>query len=70
MIHLVSKVEEQEIRLRDIVTVTYRTIHGNDMPTLEVDEKYWTLRTSVVQTELLVVRVLSFELDFQHPHKA
>ena len=72
--YLASKIEEQEIRLRDIINVTYRTLHGGggggpDLPMLEVDEKYWTLRTSVVQIELLVVRVLSFELDFQHPHK-
>ncbi len=67
-IYLASKIEEDQLKLRDILNVCYKTVHSNLEP-LQLDEKYWALRTSVIQTELLIVRVLSFELDFEHPHK-
>jgi len=66
-IYLSIKCEEQEnIKIRDILNVCYNTLHPE---ALELDEKYWTLRTSITQTELLIVRTLGFKLDFIHPHK-
>lgn len=66
---LAIKVEEQDtIRLRDILNVCYRTRHP-DKPPLDLSDKYWSLRNSVTQTELLIVRALGFKLDFDHPHK-
>ena len=67
-IYLASKVEEDDVKLRDIINVCYRGLHPDLMP-LEISEKYWSLRNSIVQTELLIARVLSFEFDFEHPHK-
>lgn len=68
-IFLSIKVEEQDsIQLRDIINVCYRTRHPELEP-LELDEKYWSLRNSVTQTELYIVRVLGFKLEFNHPHK-
>lgn len=36
---------------------------------LELDEKFWELRDSVVQCELLILRQLNFHVSFEHPHK-
>jgi hypothetical protein len=45
-----------------------RCVH-DDKPPLELDATYWALRDSVVQCELLIVRVLRFNVTFDHPHK-
>lgn len=36
---------------------------------MELDEKFWELRDSVVQCELLILRQLNFHVSFEHPHK-
>jgi hypothetical protein len=36
---------------------------------LELDSRFWELRDSIVQCELLMLRVLRFQVSFQHPHK-
>lgn len=67
-IYLACKIEEEKTKLRDIINVCYRTIHS-DLDPLELNEKYRLIRESVVQTELLIARKLSFKLEFDHPHK-
>ena len=62
------KIEEEKVKLRDIINVCYRTLHS-DLEPLELNEKYRILRESVVQTELLIARKLAFKLEFDHPHK-
>ncbi|KAH0628790.1 hypothetical protein JD844_010314 [Phrynosoma platyrhinos] len=37
--------------------------------TLELDTHFWELRDSIVQCELLMLRMLCFRVSFQHPHK-
>lgn len=67
-IYLANKVEEQNIKLRDIINICYRTLHP-DKEILNIDDKYWSIRKSVIQIELLIVRCLEFKLDFEYPHK-
>jgi hypothetical protein len=67
-IYLGCKIEEEKIKLRDIINISYRTLHPDFEP-LELDETYRLLRESVVQTELLIARKLAFKLEFEHPHK-
>lgn len=45
-----------------------RYFHPGSEP-LELDAHFWALRDSIVQCELLVLRVLRFQVSFQHPHK-
>ena len=45
-----------------------RYFHPGSEP-LELDSRFWVLRDSIVQCELLVLRVLRFQVSFQHPHK-
>ncbi|XP_006625684.1 cyclin-Q [Lepisosteus oculatus] len=67
-IYLAGKVEEQHLRTRDIINVCHRYLNPRSEP-LELDSRFWDLRDSVVQCELLVLRVLGFQVSFQHPHK-
>ena len=45
-----------------------RYFHPGSEP-LELDSRFWALRDSIVQCELLMLRVLRFQVSFQHPHK-
>ncbi|KAK2110749.1 hypothetical protein P7K49_010495 [Saguinus oedipus] len=56
-IYLASKMEEQH---------PYFNPSGEP---LELDSRFWELRDSIVQCELLMLRVLRFQVSFQHPHK-
>lgn len=67
-IYLATKVEEQHIRLRDVVNVCHRTQHP-DKPYLELDNEFWKLRDTVASAELLMMRVLQFQVTVVHPHK-
>ncbi|XP_067833051.1 cyclin-Q-like [Heptranchias perlo] len=67
-IYLAGKVEEQHLRARDIINVCHRYLNPQDEP-LELDNRFWELRDSVVQCELLMLRLLNFQVSFQHPHK-
>ncbi|XP_012924829.1 cyclin-related protein FAM58A isoform X2 [Heterocephalus glaber] len=67
-IYLAGKVEEQHLRTRDIINVSYRYFNPGSEP-LELDSRFWELRDSIVQCELVVLRVLRFQVSFQHPHK-
>ena len=67
-IYLATKVEEQHVRLRDIVNVCHRTKHP-DKPYLELDSEFWKLRDTIASAELLMMRVLQFQVTYIHPHK-
>ncbi|KAJ1155489.1 hypothetical protein NDU88_008219 [Pleurodeles waltl] len=67
-IYLAGKVEEQHLRTRDIINVTHRHLNPGSEP-LEMDAHFWEMRDSVVQCELLTLRLLNFRVSFQNPHK-
>ncbi|XP_053566752.1 cyclin-Q-like [Bombina bombina] len=67
-IYLAGKVVEQHLRTRDIINVCHRYLNPESEP-LEVDTQFWELRDSIVQLELLMLRLLNFRVSFQHPHK-
>ncbi|XP_026854001.2 cyclin-Q [Electrophorus electricus] len=67
-IYLAGKVEEQHLRTRDIINVCHRYFHPGSDP-LELDSKFWEMRDSIVQCELLILRQLNFQVSFEHPHK-
>ncbi|XP_012890791.1 PREDICTED: cyclin-related protein FAM58A isoform X2 [Dipodomys ordii] len=67
-IYLAGKVEEQHLRTRDIINVSNRHFNPGSKP-LELNSRFWALRDSIVQCELLILRVLRFQVSFQHPHK-
>ena len=67
-IYLATKVEEQHTRLRDVVNVCHRTRHP-DKAYLELDSKFWQLQDTISSCELLMMRVLQFQVTYVHPHK-
>ncbi|KAJ8972354.1 hypothetical protein NQ317_008764 [Molorchus minor] len=36
---------------------------------LEIGDEYWNMRDAIVQAELLIMRILKFEVGTIHPHK-
>ncbi|XP_062891116.1 cyclin-Q [Mobula hypostoma] len=67
-LYLAGKVEEQHVRARDIINVCHRYLNPHMEP-LELDSTFWDLRDSLIQCELLMLRLLNFQVSFQHPHK-
>lgn len=67
-LYLASKTEEFPCKLRDVINVSYRVLHRDKAP-LEVGSLYWELRDSVVNCELMMLRILQFHVAFNNPHK-
>lgn len=67
-LYLAGKVEEDAVRIRNVINVCYRMLHPKSEP-LGLGEEYWGLRDSLVQLELFVLRTLGFKVHFDHPHK-
>lgn len=38
-------------------------------PPLELNDDYWAIRDAISQAELLITRMLKFDMTFVHPHK-
>ncbi|KAG1706630.1 Cyclin-Q [Nymphon striatum] len=66
--YLAGKIEEDHHRVRDIINVVHNMLDPSSAP-LELGEHYWNLRDSVVQCELLILRLLKFRVSYNHPHK-
>lgn len=67
-LYLAGKVEEEHLRARDIINVFYSMLNPQK-ESLELGEEYWSLRDSIVQCELLLLRVLKFHVHNDHPHR-
>ncbi|KAG7171633.1 cyclin-Q-like isoform X2 [Homarus americanus] len=66
-IYLASKVEDDDIKIRDIINVGISNVRRGDAP-LSLDP-YFSLRDSLIQAELLLMRVLGFKMRVELPHK-
>lgn len=67
-LYLGGKVKDDQLKIRDIINVTHNTLHRTSTP-LTIGEEYWNMRDAIVQAELLIMRVLKFEVSIVHPHK-
>ncbi|CAJ0936000.1 unnamed protein product, partial [Mesorhabditis belari] len=66
---IASKSEEDSaVRIRDVVNCAHRILNP-DEPAMEVDDTFWTQRRSLGRLEFVVLRELSFETYFEHPHQ-
>lgn len=36
---------------------------------LDLGDEYWAMRDGIVQAELLITRMLKFDMNVEHPHK-
>lgn len=67
-LYLAGKIKDDALKIRDIINVSHNTLHRGSGP-LEIDDEYWNMRDGIVQAELLIMRVLKFEVSIVHPHK-
>lgn len=65
---LASKYEEEHVKIRDLINVTYRTLHPT-RDRLKISEEYHRLRNTLVECELFLIRILGFHFQFNHPNK-
>ncbi|KAI9577392.1 hypothetical protein GQX74_013635 [Glossina fuscipes] len=63
---LASKIKDDQIKIRDVINVTYHLLNRN---ALDLGEEYFSIRDAIVQAELLIARTLKFDLCFEQPHK-
>jgi hypothetical protein len=67
-LYLAGKVKDDPLKIRDVINVTHNTLHRGSVP-LELGDEYWNMRDAIVQAELLIMRMLKFEVTVMHPHK-
>lgn len=66
-IYLSAKVHENQLKIRDIINAFHKTIHKTEE--LLNEQKYWSLRDSIVDCELLLLRMLRFRVEVHLPHR-
>lgn len=67
-LYLAGKLKDDPVKIRDVINVAHNTLNRNASP-LELGEEYWAMRDGITQAELLITRMLKFNLDVVHPHK-
>jgi hypothetical protein len=68
-LYLAGKIEDDHLRLRDVMNVVHTTLKGGDAEPLGLEDEYYNLREAITQAELLLLRMVSFRIKFSHPHK-
>ncbi|CAG7734187.1 unnamed protein product [Allacma fusca] len=67
-VFLACKVENEKRRMRDIINVVQQSIE-RDAELLDMDEKYFAYKNGIVQSELFMMRILEFQVNYTHPHR-
>ena len=67
-LYLAGKVEDNHLKLRDVINIVCAVLHRNLDP-LPLGDQYWNTRDAIVQAELLILRMCRFGVKFAHPHK-
>lgn len=67
-IYLAGKVEDDQLRLRDVINMVHATLRRTNT-TLLLGDEYWNIRDAIVQAELFLLRMVGFRVRIVHPHK-
>lgn len=67
-ISLATKVQEDQVGLRDIINVFHRSLHPDQAP-LDLGPIYWSLRDSISHLEMILLRFLQFQVTIDQPHR-
>ena len=67
-IYLSGKAENDHQKLRDVINVTQTTLKKMNEP-LDLGDEYYAIREAIVQAELLLLRMINFKVQVEHPHK-
>ena len=76
-IYLAGKLEDpSQLKIRDLMNVSHALLNDDDEdggdgcpPVLSLDNYYYNLRENICQAELLVLRMVNFETQYDHPHR-
>ena len=60
-LHIAGKVEDDYIRLRDLINVSLTTLKGTKDPP-ELDSEYYATREAIVEAELFLLRMINFKV--------
>jgi len=60
-LYVASKDQDEPIKIRDLINVAHRTLN-RDSDVLDLSDEYWNFRDSIVQAELLVLRMINFKI--------
>ena len=67
-LYLAGKVEENHLKLRDVINVWHNIKAGGKEP-LELTQEYRNIKDSIARFELLLLRLLQFKVTIEHPHR-
>ena len=67
-IYLSGKADNDHLKLRDVINVTQTTLKKTNEP-LDLNDEYYAIREAIVQAELLLLRMINFKVQVEHPHK-
>ena len=59
---------EEPQKIRDVINMSHRILHP-DKPPLEISKTYWNLRDSLVDLELILLRLFAFEVEADPPQR-
>ncbi|KAF0988091.1 hypothetical protein HZS_6042, partial [Henneguya salminicola] len=67
-IYLTSKIQEETIRLRDLINISYRYIHPDGGPP-EIGKEYDVIKNDIIKCEFIVSKTLDYQFTYEHPYK-
>lgn len=67
-LYIVGKAYDEKYKIRDVINVSYNTLNRSSSP-LDLSDDYWLRRDAIVQAELLIMRMLCFNVTYDNPHK-
>lgn len=65
---MAGKLRNTDVKIRDIINVSNCTLFRGSEP-LDLTDKYWAMRDAIVQAELLIMRMIKFQLSIPDPFK-
>lgn len=63
-LYLAGKLKDDPVKIRDVINVAHNTLNRGASP-LELGEEYWAMRDGITQAELLITRMLKFNLEYK-----
>lgn len=66
-LYIASKQQDEPIKIRDLINVIHKTLN-READVLDLTDEYWSYRDSIVQAELLAMRMINFKPTSSNVH--
>lgn len=66
-LYIASKQQDEPIKIRDLINVIHKTLN-READVLDLTDEYWSYRDSIVQAELLAMRMINFKPTSSNIH--